>query len=258
MVNTALADTFFDSLTPEAVKDQTDYWEKLAPQSLDDMFRRWLFAFTSIHTSWKGNVYGYEALKDFLPWKWNKPELNKRLRNCGCGLYQNRTEYIWDFSRKFWDKPTDYLAQAGEPWRAYRDRLVEQNRGIGIAKVSYVLELCYPITAKVLCGDIHQCRLYGVNRNLTGNGPDKHAYETMEYHWVKRSREKGVGAPVARQLFWNNLKRKANSRFWSWVFEPEDMKKELDERDAAIAESERREIEEPLFVWAEQNEKPKP
>ena len=63
-------------------------------------------------------------------------------------------------------------------------------------------------------------------------------------------------APVARQLFWNNLKRKANSRFWSWVFEPEDMKQELDAKDAALDEIERRKAEEPLFVWGETNEKP--
>lgn len=256
MVETLAADQFLSSITQAERDDQSSYWDKLTPTSLDEIFRRWLFAFTSIHTSWKGNVYGYKALEDFLPWKWNKPELSKRLRQSGCGLHENRTHYIWDFSRKFWDKPTDYLPQAGEPWRAYRDRLVENNKGIGIAKVSYVLELCFPKTVRVLCGDIHQCRLYGHDRNLTGNGPDKHAYETMEYHWVQRSRDCDVSPAVARQIFWNRKKNKRNSRFWSWVFEPEDMKQELDKKDAELDEIERRNTEEPLFVWGETNEKP--
>jgi len=256
MVNTLAADNFFDSLTKTEIEDQTAYWQKLQPTTLDEMFRRWLFAFTSIHTSWKANVYGYEALKDFLPWKWNKPELSKRLRKSGCGLHDNRTRFIWDFSKKFWDKSSDYLPQAGEPWRAYRDRLFENNKGIGIAKVSYVLELCYPMTGKVLCGDIHQCRLYGHDKNLTGNGTDKHVYETMEYHWVMRSRDSGVSSPVARQIFWNRKKQQRNCRFWSRVFEPEDMKQELDAKDAALDEIERRKAEEPLFVWGETNEKP--
>lgn len=250
MVNTLAADSFFDSLTQAEKDDQSSYWEKLTPNSLEEIFRRWLFAFTSIHTSWKANVYGYEALKDFLPWKWNKPELSKRLRNSGCGLHENRTEYIWGFSRRFWDKPTDYLPQAGEPWRAYRDRLVEGNKGIGIAKVSYVLELCFPKTVRVVCGDIHQCRLYGHDRNINGNGTDKHVYETMEYHWVTRSYESGVSPAVSRQIFWNRKKNQRNCRFWSRVFEPEEMRVELDAKDALLDEQDRVRREEPLLAWA--------
>jgi hypothetical protein len=255
MVNTLAADTFLGSITQEEASSQISYWEALTPNSLDEMFRRWLFAFTSIHTSWKGNVYGYEALKDFLPWKWNKPELHKKLRKSGCGMHNNRTNFIWDFSKKFWEDPTVYLPQAGEPWRPYRDRLVRDNRGIGIAKVSYVLELCFPGTCRVVCGDIHQCRLYGVNKNLTDNGADKHAYEAMEYHWVVRSYDKGVSPAVARQIYWNRAKKRHNSRFWSYVFEGEEMRKKLDAQDAIIDEAARRETEEPLLVWGE-NRKP--
>lgn len=255
MINTTTADTFFDSLTSQEITSQTAYWESITPTTMDDVFRRWLFAFTSIHTSWKGNVYGYEALKDFLPWKWNKPELHKKLRQSGCGMHNNRTEFIWDFSKKFWKDPTYYLPQAGELWRPYRDRLVRENKGIGIAKVTYVLELVFPLTCKLMCGDIWQYRIYGHNTAAKSEGPGKHLYEKMEYHWVSSSNQKGVSAPVARQTYWSRLKKRHNSRFWSYVFEGEEMKKKLDAQDAIIDEAARRETEEPLLVWGE-NRKP--
>jgi len=221
MINTTTPDAFFDSLTQKEIDDQTQYWIKHTPNSIDEVFRRWLFAYTSIHTGWQGNVMGYQAIKDFIYWKWNKSELRKRLRKSGCGMHNMRTNYIWEFSKKFWANTSDYLPQAGESWRSYRDRLVQNNKGIGIAKVSYVLELMYPLTCKVLCGDIHQCRAYGFKTNLRDNGTDKHEYESMEYHWVQKSIAAGTSGPVARQIFWNRMKKQPNSRFWSWVFEEE-------------------------------------
>ena len=54
---------FFDSLDRSRVVSYTDYWNSVAPKGTQDAMLRWLFAFMSVHTSWKSNVNGYNAIK---------------------------------------------------------------------------------------------------------------------------------------------------------------------------------------------------
>jgi len=58
------ADIFFASFPREKVVSYKEYWESVRPQNTEDIFRRYLFAYCSVHTTWKGNCAGYNAIKN--------------------------------------------------------------------------------------------------------------------------------------------------------------------------------------------------
>ena len=92
------ADEFFANFPKDKVMSYKDYWDSVEPQTDGDRFRRYLFAYCSVHTSWQGNCRGYEAIKNYEEWIDDKDMLLNKLSNSGVGLHNNRTKYIWDFS----------------------------------------------------------------------------------------------------------------------------------------------------------------
>ena len=102
------ADEFFKTFSRDKVQSYKEYWESIRPQNRVDIFRRYLFAYCSVHTSWQGNCRGYEAIKQYEEWIDNKETLLNKLANSGVGLHNNRTKYIWDFATQFWAKPSDF------------------------------------------------------------------------------------------------------------------------------------------------------
>lgn len=95
------AQKFFDNFPKDKIVSYKEYWETVKPKNTDDIFRRYLFAFCSVHTTWEGNVRGYNAIKNFNEWTDNKESLKEKLHKSGVGLHNNRTEYIWSFKDKF-------------------------------------------------------------------------------------------------------------------------------------------------------------
>ena len=61
-MDTTKADQFFATFPMEKVETYKQYWESVKPLTQDDIFRRWLFAFCSVHTTWEGNIRGYLPL----------------------------------------------------------------------------------------------------------------------------------------------------------------------------------------------------
>jgi hypothetical protein len=92
--------------------------------------------------------------------------------------------------------------------------------GIGLAKISFALEMIHPNEARVLCGDIHQLRLYDVealkyNKSKVGS----QIYKKMERHWMVNCGKLKVPSYVARSIYWDDLQKKEDSRYWSYVLE---------------------------------------
>src|SRR5688572_28071806 len=85
-----------------------DYWGGLRADTPEQLFQRFLFAYLSVHTSWEGNVMGYEAIKNYEEWLNDDDELETRLRASGAGLYNNRTRFIGDFAYRYWRDPAYY------------------------------------------------------------------------------------------------------------------------------------------------------
>ena len=214
------ADEFFRAFPTQKIQAYKEYWESVRPQNHGDIFRRYLFSFMSVHTSWKGNVRGYEAIKNYDEWLDDKELLREKLKNSGVGLYNNRTKYLWAFKDQFWSNPKDFYLTTKKYHVKKRDEIVNKIMGLGMAKVSFALEMIHPNEARVLCGDVHQLRLYNMEHltyNKSKQGIQK--YKRMEQHWSVNCGKLKVPSYVARCIYWDALQSKEDSRYWSYVLE---------------------------------------
>jgi thermostable 8-oxoguanine DNA glycosylase len=219
-LNTVTAANFIKSIDSQKIQAYKEYWDSITPESDAEIFRRYLFAYCSVHTTFQGNIKGYQAIKEFEEWSTDKEALRDKLRGAHCGLYNIRTDYIWDFSTKFWDKPSDFYFTSKKNHVTKRDSIVSKVNGLGFAKVSFALEMIHPNEARVLCGDIHQLRLYGMDglKNYQ-SGSGLKMYKDMERHWIIASAKKKIPSYIARCIFWDELQGYDNTRYWSFVLE---------------------------------------
>lgn len=213
------AEKFFKDMPADRVVSYKDYWESVRPQNVDDIFRRYLFAYCSVHTTWKGNCSGYNAIKNFNEWIDDKEILRQKLHTSGVGLHNNRTKYIWDFKEQFWDNPKDFYFTNKKCHVKKRDQIVNRIMGLGMAKVSFALEMIHPNECRVLCGDVHVLRLYGMEHLTYTNKAGTEMYKKMERHWSVLCGKNKVPSYIARSLYWDRVQDKEDSRYWSYVLE---------------------------------------
>ena len=159
VMNPTKADIFFKNFPRDKVVAYKDYWQSVKPKTNADIFRRYLFSFMSVHTTWKSNVNGYNAIKNFSDWIDDKEILREKIKNSGCGLYNNRTKFIWDFKDQFQENPTDFYFTAKKGHVKKRDSIVNKIKGLGSAKISFSLEQIHPNECRVFCGDTHMLEL---------------------------------------------------------------------------------------------------
>lgn len=218
-MDTTKADLFFKSFPKDKVVSYKEYWESIRPNNNDEIFRRYLFSFMSVHTTWKSNVSGYNAIKNFGDWLDNKELLREKIKNSGCGLYNNRTKFIWDFKDKFWANPKNFYLTTKKYHVKKRDWIVNNISGLGTAKVSFALEQSHPNECRVFCGDTHMLELYGMKTLTYQSKKGLDLYKKMERHWSVNCGKIGVPAYIARSIFWDAKQNKSDSRYWSYVFE---------------------------------------
>jgi thermostable 8-oxoguanine DNA glycosylase len=214
------ADIFFATFPRDKVVAYREYWESVRPQNVEDIFRRYLFAYCSVHTTWKGNCAGYNSIKNFNEWIDNEEVLKDKLHKSGVGLHNNRTKYIWDFATKFWANPKDFYFTTKKGHVKKRDAIVNKISGIGLAKVSFALEMIHPNEARVLCLDVHMLRLYDMEHlkyNKSNSGIKQ--YKRAEQHWSVNCGKNKIPSYVARCAYWDHLQGKDDSRYWSYVLE---------------------------------------
>jgi thermostable 8-oxoguanine DNA glycosylase len=220
VMSTSKADEFFKNFPKDKVVAYKDYWETVRPKNNDDIFRRYLFAFMSVHTTWESNVKGYNAVKNFNEWIDDKTSLLEKIKNSGVGLHNNRTEYIWDFKDKFWANPKDYIITTKKYHVKKRDSIIQKIRGLGAAKISFSCEMQNPNECRVVCLDVHLLRLYGCENLKYNKSPKGMAmYKNIERHWSINCGKADVPCYIMRSLYWNILQEKENCRYWSFCLE---------------------------------------
>ena len=225
-LNTFKVEQHFNQIKDKDIESYNDYWGELKPQSNNAAFRRYLFAFMSVHTSWKNNCKGYNAIKQFTNWtlekgeqlelwNYNSDDLFRRIEGTRVGMQNNRTNYIGRCAATFWDNPSDYLARnSDETWTEWRDRLAKKILGLGKAKTSFAIEMLFPLEAQVVCMDTHLFQVYGLNQTK-----DAKLYDAIEADWLDRSEQRGLSPYMARCLYWDKNQKRKNSRYWSKVLE---------------------------------------
>lgn len=178
------------------------------------MFKRWLFAFMSVRTTWKNNIAGYLAIRNWETWVNDWSQLKAGIIGSRAGMHNNRAEFISDFTSKFWAAPGNYRKAETESWTEFRDRLQDITIGLGKAKTSFAIEMCYPCHAKLVCLDTHMFQVYGLDQTK-----DARRYRELEAHWVEQSEMQGIPPYIARCLFWDTRQGFKDSRYWSHVLE---------------------------------------
>lgn len=214
--NTEKVDRFFNSLDTETIARYSGYWGSVKPNNVSEIFQRWLFAFMSVHTSWRSNISGYLAIRNWWEWLNNNDELERRIVSSGAGLHKNRTKFISTFAKDFWANIEVFQKNDEETWVEFRNKLVERVLGLGMAKVSFSIEMVYPNEADVTCLDTHLFQVYGLDQTK-----DSKQYEAMERHWVEMCKMWNVSPYVARCIWWDKNQGYEDSRYWSFVLEKE-------------------------------------
>lgn len=209
-----------NNLSTQKIKEYSDYWSSIAPQNDYERFQRYLFAFCSVHTTFAGNVSSYLAIKNYNEWAGKPDTLLNLLKNSKGGLHNNRTKFIMQFAQQFWNAPKDFYFTSKKGHIKKRDEIVSKIKGLGLAKVSFALEMIHPLDARVVCGDVHHLRMYGVEGLDYNNSTSGYkVYRQMENHWIRSSHAKGASSYVARCIFWDKLQSKPDSRYWSYTLE---------------------------------------
>ena len=216
------------NITDNDLSRYRHYLRHIAPANKEDIFRRWLFSYASVHTQWVMNCRLYNALQD-LKWLGDKKELGRRIKESRAGMHNKRTDFIYEFSQFYWDHPAWFRKNKFESWPAYRDRLEKAAKGIGIAKAAFVVEMTYPITSDVICVDTHIFQLYGYTAKGVYNGVSRKKTEAIEEHWTRSCRACRIPPVLARWLYWDAKQGYSNSRYWSFMFEKENYHARLDE-----------------------------
>jgi len=86
--------------------------------------------------------------------------------------------------------------------------------GLGLAKVSFALEMIYTFDAKVMCADTHLFQAYGLDQS-------KHLseYQKIENHWIEFSSMYNVPSAIARAIYWNRKKGEKDCYYWAKVLD---------------------------------------
>jgi len=208
-------DVIFANINQDQIKKYTDYWSSIVPVSDREILQRWLFAFMSIRTTWTNNVRGYNAIKDYEDWIDNQDVLLMKLIESKCGMHNKRADILWKFAQDFLNNPEQFKKSESESWTTLRDKLVKRCKGIGIAKVSFTLEMCFPIEAEVVCLDTHMMKLY----DMTNKRENYIKYLQSELDWIHRSKQLGTSPCITRAIYWDSIQKQQDSRYWSHVLE---------------------------------------
>ena len=214
------AKTFLDTMDLDRAQRYEVYFDALRPATDEEVFRRALFAFASVHTTWQSNCALYSRLAT-LDWLQNRARLMVHLSESGAGLHNNRFKYLWEFAQKFWAHPQWYAKQTYEDWFEYRDRLDKNIKGLGLAKAAFFVELTRFHDSNVSCFDVHMLKLFGIPaKHYRTKGASAQFVRWCEQEWAVLCAERNVSPVTARWCYWDQKQNKLDSRYWSKVLEP--------------------------------------
>jgi len=210
-------DKFFNSLNSKVVERETEYWENLTVKNDAEYFARWVFAIMSVHTTWESNVHGYNVAMKDLSWTISKDALKQMVIDARVGMFHRREKGLWQLAQKFRSNPKQFYKKKNETWQECRNRLVGTIYGLGSAKTTYALALGFPTEAELCCLDVHLFRFMGHDQNKQGKNLKQ--YQEIEDEWLERCETHGVAPNVAREIYWNKVQERRNSRYWSYCLE---------------------------------------
>lgn len=165
-----------------------------------------------MRTGWRQNVELFQAIRR-LPLNCQYEQLRGALRRVRAGLERMRMVGLRRFHRDFWKDPKVWYVQPDETFVEARNRLCRCVHGLGLAKTSFVLEMAYPTTCKVVCLDTHLLQLYGFKG--TDHLSDA-LYHRVENHWIRTCEERSLPSPQFRNAYWDLVHGQRSTHYWSY------------------------------------------
>lgn len=215
----------------QLISTYTNYWKSITPENSNEVFRRYVFSFLSVHTPWSANLRSFLAL-DRQPYNYyhNKEVLAERIAETRAGNQLTKSRGISEFARKFRNDPNAFIFMPGDNHVEKRNAIVSSLYGLGNAKVSFALEMCHPLDAQVVCLDTHMLQLYGYTDGprRARAGSDPVMYARMEEHWVNFCNELRIPPVIARAIWWDKKQQQPDSKYWTYAIEP------INQRRAAV------------------------
>jgi thermostable 8-oxoguanine DNA glycosylase len=181
-----------------------------------------MFAFASVHTTWKLNCALYNELKQFdITKDIAHADILNAVERSRAGLNNNRAKFIFRFIEHFKNDPKLFSVKpTNETWTQYRDRLESLILGLGPAKTAFALELIHPLDTDVICVDTHVMQLYGLStKSIKSGSLPRNVYPRIEGHWRKITKQLGISPVIIRSILWDDKQNRPTCRYWTYVFD---------------------------------------
>lgn len=217
LVQAGPVQTRIATLDRAKIKEYENYFTTITPRNAVDVFKRWLLAYASVHTTWESTCRLYNNLRP-LDWLGNDAALRERIIDSRAGIYNNRTKFIMQFTERFWNDTDWFTKRDAETWLQTRDRIEASTLGLGRAKVAFALEMTYFDRAHIVCADTHFCQMYGFTPGDVAKLTPK-TFDTMENHWTATCAQNGISPVTARWITFDERQGATTSRYWSHVLE---------------------------------------
>jgi hypothetical protein len=216
-INYKAAEALIESAPKQHAPAYEKYFDSIRPVTVEETFRRGIFAFASVHTTWESNIKLYALLWE-LNWMKDPDLLRDLIVDSRAGLVNGRTKNIMKFTAMFWQFPEQFDKKEDETWYAFRDRIMNLVSGLGPAKSAFFIELTHFQDSRISCFDTHMLQAYGIKPPDVGNVKPADMAR-MEMHWDLTCEKYDLNPVTCRWMLWDIIQNKPNSKYWSYVLE---------------------------------------
>ncbi len=175
----------------------------------DAVYWRIVFALLSVHSPIHATFKAYRGLRIWSVRFGRKPGFHQTIERVlrasnaddGAIMYApTKAYYIADFTRA-WESDSSPFTRNGDTDHEWRLRLWRNTRGLGIAKASFAVALCNPLTADVCCVDTHIFALFTGSPARKGIKPV--VYLAIEDAIRDLARKHGLGTFLVQWILWD-------------------------------------------------------
>jgi thermostable 8-oxoguanine DNA glycosylase len=198
----------------------SNYFRMIQPILPHDIWRRYMFAYTTVNLSWQSSVRLYTELNK-LQWPAAEADIRAAFITAKSGFYDTRPRMMADCASIFFSEfqYTRFQRKPDQDWLELRSDLDKLILGLGQIKISFTMELCYPEETEIVCLDRHMLgQVFHTDPTRT-TGTQQYLH--CERQWVETCRRYGAAPGIARLAYWDKLQGRNSPDYWAHVFKTE-------------------------------------
>ena len=203
-----------ESIDKQTLDKYIEYWKWPDNKLSDDqLISNYVLVMLTPIANWTQTIKAYDQIFDNQEAIVDEKSLTKILFESGIGCQKKRASYICGGLQKL-KKDLSIIKYKPEDsyYTVTRDRIADEFKGLGLAKSSFLMELNYPLEAKVLCMDTHLLQLYGLPKSISNR-----LYANAEEHWLASCKELKLPPPIARHIVWDRIHNQDDTSYWAYT-----------------------------------------